>query len=217
MSPKGRPEGEHRSPQGEGSPLSQKGRRGGFTLIELLVALAILALFSVLGYRAIASLTDAEVQLAAETSRWRALDALFMRLESDLRQAQPRSVRAGGGTEPAWVLLPDAEGNSELRFSRAGPELALESGSAGQRIGYRLHDGSVEVLYWPYLDAAPGTAPVAYPLVDGVRRLAVSALDDSGVWRDRWLIAGDTRLPRALRVELTLADGIEVERWLVLQ
>ena len=41
-------------------------RPTGFTLIELLIALAILGLVAVFGYRALASLTDSEAQLAAE-------------------------------------------------------------------------------------------------------------------------------------------------------
>jgi general secretion pathway protein J len=192
-------------------------RRAGFTLIELLVALSILALLSLLGYRAVVSLTDAEVRLTAETAQWRALDAFFMRLEADLRQAQPRAVRSAGGAEPAWVLVPDLDGNAEVRFSRAGPEMALEAGSAGQRIGYRLHEGTIEVLYWPYLDAAPGTAPTAYALVEGVRGLAISGLDSTGSWRDRWPVTGEAALPRAVRLELTLAGGEVVERWLVLR
>lgn len=192
-------------------------RRAGFTLIELLVALAILALLSLLGYRAVSSLTDAELRLTAETAHWRALDALFMRLEADLRQAQPRTVRSGGGADPAWVLIPDLDGNAELRFSRAGPEIALEAGSAGQRIGYRLREGAIEILYWPYLDAAPGTAPTAYALAEGVRRFAIACLDSTGTWRDRWPVTGEPALPRAVRVELTLADDEVVERWLVLR
>jgi len=189
----------------------------GFTLLELLVALAILALLSVLGYRALASLTDSEVRLAAEGTRWRTLDQLFMRLESDLRQAQPRAVRNANRTEPAWLGDTDREGNADLRFSRAGPEFALEAGSAGQRLGYRLRDGAIEVLYWPYLDIAPGLAPTAYVLADGITRFRVDYLDRGGAWRERWPMAGESPLPGAVRVELTLADGATVERWLALR
>lgn len=189
----------------------------GFTLVELLVALAILALLSVLGYRAIAALTDSEVRLAAETTRWRSLDALFTRLESDLRQALPRGARAAAGVEPAWLGGTDVDGNADLRFSRSGPEFTLEPGSAGQRLGYRLRNGAVEVLYWPYLDIAPGTSPAAYVLAEGIRRFRVDYLDASGAWRERWPTAGEAPSPRAVRVELTLADGETVDRWLVLQ
>ena len=190
---------------------------GGFTLLELLVALAILALLSVLGYRAVASLTDSEVRLSAETTRWRSLDAFFMRLEADLRQAQPRTARVAAGLEPAWLGDADVEGNADLRFSRAGSEFTLEPGSAGQRLGYRLRDNAVEVLYWPYLDIAPGSLPEPFVLAEGIRRFRVDYLDSRGAWRERWPVAGEPPLPRAVRVELTLVDGETVERWLALQ
>jgi general secretion pathway protein J len=192
-------------------------RARGFTLVELLVALLILALLSVMGYRAVASLTDSEVRLSAEAARWRSLEALFARLEADLRQAQPRAVRRGNDVVPAWLGSVDLDGNAVLEFSRAGPEFSLEAGSAGQRLGYRLRNGTVEVLYWPYLDAAPQTAATAYALADGIARLTLAYFDRSGAWRERWPVAADAPLPRAVRVEVVLTQGERVERWLVLQ
>jgi len=197
--------------------LAARAATPGFTLLELLVALSILALLSVLGYRAVASLAESEVRLSAETARWRSLDQFFMRLEADLRQAQPRAARVGGGIESAWQGGLDLDGNAELRFSRSGPEFALEPGSAGQRLGFRLRNGALEVLYWPYLDVAAGSAPAPYALVDGIGRFRVDYLDSRGAWRERWPVEGEPPLPRALRVGLTLAAGETVERWLVLQ
>ena len=75
----------------------------GFTLVEVLVALAILAIVAALAYRGTSALVDGEARLAAEATRWRTLDAVFTRIESDLRQAQPRSVRVGSAREPAWI------------------------------------------------------------------------------------------------------------------
>lgn len=190
---------------------------GGFTLLELLVALAILALLSVLGYRAVASLTDSEVRLSAETTRWRSLDAFFTRLEADLRQAQPRAARVAAEIEPAWLGETDVDGNADLRFSRAGTEFTLGPGSVGQRLGYRLRNGAIEVLYWPYLDLAPATLPETYVLAEEITGFRVGYLDSRGAWRERWPVAGESPLPRAVRVELALADGATVERWLALQ
>ncbi len=189
-------------------------RVGGFTLLEILIALAILALISVLGFRAVASLTDSENRLTGESRRWRALDGLFARIESDMREAQPRAVRVDGATEPGWLGNPDARGNAELRFSRAGPEFVIEPGSSGNRIGYRLRDDVVEVLYWPHYDHPAGMAPVAYALADGIAEFRVAYLDSGGAWRDRWPALGEPVVPRAVRVELTLADGAKVERWM---
>ena len=194
-----------------------KRRRDGFTLIELLIALGILALVAALGYRALAALTESEARLAAEAGRWAALDGLFARLEADARSALPRDVRTGAGSEPAWVGDADPGGDAILRFSRAGPEFAVEPGSTGQRIGYRLRNGSVEVLYWPFLDQPSSVVPEAYALIGDVAAFRVAYLDAQDTWRERWPVLGEPPVPRAIRVELTLAGGEVIERWLALR
>jgi general secretion pathway protein J len=192
-------------------------RAAGFTLIEILIALAILGLIAVLGYRAVSSLTESEARLAVESERWRGLDALFARLESDMRLALPRDIRTGAATEPAWLAQTDDAGNAQLRIARAGPEFLLEPGSAGQRIGYRLRDDVVEVLYWPHLDQPAGVAPTAYALAGGIARFEIAYLDARGGWHDRWPLLGEAALPRAARIGLTLDDGSTVERWVALR
>jgi len=192
-------------------------RAAGFTLIEILIALAILGLIAVLGYRAVSSLTESEARLAVESERWRGLDALFARIESDMRLALPRDIRTGAGTEPAWLAQTDDAGNAQLRIARAGPEFLLEPGSAGQRIGYRLRDDVVEVLYWPHLDQPASVAPTAYALAGGIARFEIAYLDARGGWHDRWPLLGEGALPRAARIALTLGDGSTVERWVALR
>jgi len=192
-------------------------RPAGFTLIELLIALAILALVAVLGYRALSSLADSEAKLTAEAQHWRNLDGLFARLEADMRLALPREVRTGSDAEPAWIGDRDSAGNAELRFSRAGPEFTVEPGSGGQRIGYRMRDGAIEVLYWPRLDQPAAVAPAAYALAEGVTQFRVDYLDGRGGWRDHWPAPGEPAVPRAIRVAMTLAGGEVVERLLALR
>lgn len=194
-----------------------RARRSGFTLIEILIALAILGLIAVLGYRAVSSLSESEAQLSAESQRWRELDATFARIESDMRLAQPREVRAGGAAEAPWLAEKDDAGNAMLRIARAGPEFSLEPGSAGQRIGYRLRNGAIEVLYWPHLDQPAGVVPAAYPLSGGIARFDVAYLDTRGGWHERWPFLGEPALPRAARITLTLDDGNSVERWITLR
>jgi general secretion pathway protein J len=192
-------------------------RARAFTLIEVLLALLILSVIAVLGYRAVAALSDSEAKLSAEAQRWRTLDQFFARLEGDLRQAMPRPARFGETRAPAWLASIDADGNSALEFSRAGPEFTLETGSAGQRLAYRFRDGAVEVNYWASYDRASTAEPAAYPLVTDISRFRLAYLTSGGQWSDAWPLAGEADLPRAIRVQLTLASGEAIERWLALR
>jgi general secretion pathway protein J len=189
----------------------------GFTLLEILVALAILAVVAVLAYRATAALADGETQLTAEAQRWRTLDALFSRLEADARAAVPRNVRSGARREPAWNGTVDAQGDAQFAFTRAGPEFALEPGMPGQRIGYRHTGDAIEVMYWPRLDNVGNARPVAYALARDIAAFRVGYLTAGGRWIAQWPVLGEPEIPQALRVEVTLADGSLVERWIALQ
>lgn len=192
--------------------------RRGFTLVEALVAFAILGLVALLAWRATAAMTDNEVRLAAEAARWQQLDALLTRVEADARASIPRRARHGAQTEAAWSLEPDdAAGNALLIFTRAGPAAIDEPGLGGQRVGYRWRDGRVEALYWPHIDNPAATVPSAYALSDGVSRFRVAALTPDNRWSARWPLPGSADIPRAIRVELLLADGSTVSRWLALQ
>src|SRR6185437_5603724 len=125
-------------------PVRRRSR--GFTLVEALVAVAILAMVALLAWRATAAMTDGEAHLAAESARWQRLDALLTRMEADMREAIPRNVRHGPGTEASWSAAPeDAAGNTLLIFSRAGADALDEPGAGGQRVAYRWRDGRVEV------------------------------------------------------------------------
>jgi general secretion pathway protein J len=193
-------------------------RSTGFTLVEVLLALAIFGVIAVLAYRATASLTEGEARLSAEARRWRTLDALFTRFEADIRQAVPRAARAGPRVEPAWLALPaDNAGNAALVFTRSGAEFADDPGIAGQRIGYRLRGHAVEIAYWPQLDNAADIQPAVYTLVDGVTGFRIAYLGRTGAWRDSWPVQGESALPRAVRVDLTMDSGEAIERWFALR
>ena len=190
----------------------------GFTLVEALVAIAILGLVALLAWRATAAMTDSEARLANESARWRELDAVVARIEADLRAALPRRSHTGNATEAALSLAPqDAADDALLIFTRAGPDAVDEAGSGGQRVGYRLRDGSIEALFWPAIDNPAATVPVAYALTGGIRRFQVAALGAGDAWSERWPVTGDADLPRGMRVTLELADGTRIERWIALQ
>ena len=196
---------------------SRRAERSGFTLLEVLIAIAIVALLALMGYRALAALSESESRLSIEAGKWRTLDLFFARLEADLRAAVPRAARSGMALEPAWLASVDGSGNGALAFSRAGAEFSLDPGSAGQRLGYRLRDGSIEVLYWGGYDRPRNSEPTAYALLSGATQLRLSYLTGTGLWVESWPLAGESDLPRAARVAVTLASGEQIERWLALR
>jgi len=189
----------------------------GFTLVEVLLALAIFGVIAVLAYRATATLAESEAQLASEARRWRTLEALFTRFEADVRQAIPRPSRTGSMSEPAWVGATDAVGNSALAFTRAGSEFHIEPAMAGQRIGYRLRNGVIELAYWPHLDQPATIVPPLYAMTEHVAAFRLEYLTDSGAWQQRWPLLGEPDVPRAVRIAVTLADHGVVERWFALR
>jgi general secretion pathway protein J len=193
-------------------------RARGFTLVEALVAVAILALVALLAWRATAAMTDGEQRLSVESARWQRLDALLTRLEADMRQAVPRGSRNGARSEPAWVAAAaDAAGNTSLVFTRAGPDAADEPGAGGQRVGYRWRDGYIDVLYWPRLDDSITATPASYALVDGIARFRVLQLASDDRWSPRWPLPDASAIPRGVRIEIVLADGSVIDRWLALR
>jgi type II secretion system protein J len=111
----------------------------------------------------------------------------------------------------------DAAGDTSLAFTRAGPDAIDEPGSGGQRVGYRLREGRIEVLYWPRLDNAAATVPATYALADGIARFRVLQLTADDRWSDRWPFLGAPPIPRGVRIEIVLSDGAVVERWLALR
>lgn len=191
-------------------------RARGFTLVEALLALAIFGVIALLAYRATSALASGEAQLSAEARRWRTLETLFTRVEADFRQAIPRSVRIGGQQEAAW-LGTRVGTQSAVVFTRAGSEFVAEPGPQGQRVGYRLRQGTLELAYWPALDHDAAMQPVVYPLIDDVAGFELEYLVRNGAWRDRWPLLGEDDLPRAVRLTLTLADGVRIERLFALR
>lgn len=193
----------------------------GFTLIELLVALVILALLSVAGYRGLDAVLQTREHLAQETRKWQHLALFFSRLEQDVAQAIHRPVQdQGGRVQPEWLgrAVVVADDEAELTFTRAGISGEGEKMLAPQRIGYRLQQGAIMLLRWPYPDQAPRATPLRYPLLEGVREFRLRHLDSNGNWLEQWPPGGQAgSLPMALEATVTLAGGEKIIRVFALQ
>lgn len=199
--------------------MTQRSR--GFTLIELLVALVIMVLLSVAGYRGLDAVLQTREHIAQETRKWQHLAFFFSRIEQDVAQAIHRPVRDQGGlAQPEWIgrAVVVADDEAELVFTRAGIPGESEKMLAPQRIGYRLQQGAIILLRWPFPDQAPRAEPIRYPLLEGVREFRLRHLDANGIWLDQWPSGGQAgSMPMALEVAVTLASGDKIVRVFALQ
>jgi general secretion pathway protein J len=201
--------------------MTVKNLSSGFTLIELLVALVILVLLSVAGYRGLDAVLQTREHIAKETRKWQHLAFFFSQLDQDVAQAIHRPVQDQGGlVQPAWIGRPVvvADDEAELTFTRAGIPDQGTATLAPQRIGYRLQQGTIILLRWPFPDQAPLTEPLRYPLLEDVREFHLRHLDLNGNWLDQWPIGSQAdTLPMALEVAVTLASGEKITRVFALQ
>lgn len=185
-------------------------RLRGFTLIELLVATFILAILGSMAYRGLTAVQDTERHLADVGGRWQDIARVVDRLGRDIRQASERPGRDSEGRSlpPFWGRMDNGEQAdlAPLSFSRLGGD-----GQDTRCIAYRRRDDTLELLAWPSPEAA-GQPPRSYRLLDGVKEFRLAYLDPAGTWQAFWPLSGSTVRPRAVKINLVLAEGVSIER-----
>ncbi len=166
-------------------------RARGLTLMEMLVAIAIFALLGVMAYTVLDQVLRSGDRVTVERRFWSGLSMCFARLQDDLSQARPRTVRDDDGEVlPAFIIRPAdlrALGAPQLEFTRGG---GLVIGSVVrsdlQRVGYELQGGVLWRLSWPVLDRAPDTMPVKSAILREVTEFKVRAFTQDQLWSDLW-------------------------------
>jgi general secretion pathway protein J len=188
----------------------------GFTLIELMAALLVLSLLALMSYRGLSAVLDAREHVRMETDKWRRVAAFFARFERDVQLAAPRPVRSDSGLAPAWLGQTATGPAPRLTFSRFA---ATEGVDTARRIAYQLNEKQeIELWLWPGLDVAPGTLPLRYPVLAGVKAFDLQYLNPALAWVDAWPTApGDPPIPQAVRLRVVLGSNEEIVRIFALQ
>ncbi|MDF0605491.1 prepilin-type N-terminal cleavage/methylation domain-containing protein [Neisseriaceae bacterium TC5R-5] len=183
----------------------------GFTLIELLVAMTLLAILSVLGYRAFGALLLARERLMQTSQQWVDVARAFRRLEGDLsaQTPQPNSGEIAGG----WGL--GASGLS-LQNMAQGQLLILRNVSASYASGEEeiRYQQSAQGLTWSAAEVGATAKPVAYPLLSNVVRVQWRVWLGGERWSETWPPAqadGAGQRARALEMRVHL-PGNELAR-----
>lgn len=125
-------------------PASSARAPRGLTLIETLVALALLAILSVMGFRALDAVVTSRQQLSEEAQRQRTDAAVWRWLERDLQ-----SARLMGRTELTQSVVAIEGG---LRFPaadwRLGPEGLVREDRLGRRLVLMADANGLEAWLW---------------------------------------------------------------------
>jgi general secretion pathway protein J len=85
-----------------------------------------------------------------------------------------------------------------------------------RRVGYRLREGTVELLTWGDLDQAPHSEPRIITALRDVQALDLRYVDQRGEWHAIWPPAtgqpAETRIPAGVEASITLTSGERVVR-----
>ncbi len=179
----------------------------GFTLMEVLVALVLLTLFTVVTYRALDAVLQAQQQAGAEMTRWRELAAGFAWVESDLSNAVAR-LDPRESARSTFLSRVEPDGSAQFELVRQLPD-DLDDGL--QRVGYRCGRNSLLRLVWPEV-ADDGRPPREIPLLKDLRACSFQYMGAAGEWLGAWLPQAQQPLPRAVSLDLVEAGGVPVRR-----
>lgn len=188
--------------------------RYGFTLLEMMVAIAVFALFGLLGQQVTEGMSRADTVISEQVKRLSIIRQSMQLLSHDLTQMVPRVVRgAEGKSEPALLVQQNAAETVSFRFVRAGvpnPQMALAR-SHLLKIGYRIHQGYLERLTWPEVDGSKAE-PVIQRLMPA-RRFTLHYYDGS-LWMSHW--QAQQAIPLAIKMALDTGEQGVIERiWLL--
>ena len=159
-------------------------RLAAFTLMEMMTALAV---FGVIGLMATQILSGTIRLGEATLERGEALSDVQRAMDiigRDITQLTRRSVQdeLGEPTEPVTIA-----GTILLELTREGWQNPVSKPRSDlQRVAYVLREDTLIRLFWPVLDRAPGSKPIAQVLLNGVVEGSFAAHDDQGEQHGFW-------------------------------
>ncbi len=171
-------------------------RQHGFTLIELIVVIAILALLSVISYRAITTALDTRMAVARTNENLREFELGLFILSKDLKQMQRSPLPVGGKA----FVLGNAVGNGKkaltegelFRFYRSADAEMLRGIT---RVSYVLHDGKLTQQLSSPVDKQTFSTPV----MGRIQSALVSLFDAQGNQPAVW---PDGQIPTVIEIRL---------------
>lgn len=203
------------------SPADSVTLAAGFTLMEVMVALFIMALIAMLASQAFNTASSGAAATREAMDRLAAIDRTLFVIETDLRNALPKTYRQRLG-EVLPALYVAQSDDYWLVVIRGGVDNPLHQRRTEEaRVGYRYVEDTIWRDTW--YNPLENEEDQAYKqkLLTGVEDIQVRVLPygqgvsiAGGPWYDMWPATGQPpeQLPIAVELTLTLDDMGEVKR-----
>lgn len=191
----------------------------GFTLIEVLVALAVLAMVTLASHQILSTAINANQNSKEKVAEIGAMNTVFRMMQQDFTQLALRNTRNESGDSLELFLMADRflfdsqyHGVAGVRDGWSNPVNLLPR-SELQLFSYVVEEDNLVRKYRIYVDSLDGTEPKSQVLLEDIKDFTISFRGDNDKWEENWT---NPSLPKAIKVEIALADEIIVSRILLL-
>lgn len=185
-------------------------RARGFTLVELLIVLLIFGMLAMLAYGGLDSVMKSRDRTEAELNRLRQLQITFSQMQRDIEQLAARDGHdALGGKLLRLSAGQTSDTGLLLQYTRTGwRNPAQQTRSHLQRVAWRLDDGKLFRMTWPYVDRAFDDQATSTQLIDHIREVKLRFLDNRNAWHNLWplpdALADGKTVPQPAAIEITV-------------
>lgn len=187
----------------------------GFTLIEVLVALAVLAMITLASHQILSTAINANQNSKEKVAEIGALNTAFRMLQQDFSQLALRNTRNESGDSLEQFLVADRflfdsqyHGIAGVRDGWSNPVNLLPR-SELQLFSYVVEEDHLVRKYRIYVDSLDGTEPKSQILLENIKDFTIRFRENNETWEENWTVP---TLPKAIKVEVALADDITVSR-----
>ena len=199
--------------------ITQRNSYLGFTLIEVLVALAVLAMVTLASHQILSTAINANQNSKEKVAEIGAMNTVFRMMQQDFTQLALRNTRNESGDSLELFLMADRflfdsqyHGVAGVRDGWSNPVNLLPR-SELQLFSYVVEEDNLVRKYRIYVDSLDGTEPKSQVLLEDIKDFTISFRGDNDKWEENWT---NPSLPKAIKVEIALADEIIVSRILLL-
>lgn len=199
--------------------VTQRNSFLGFTLIEVLVALAVLAMVTLASHQILSTAINANQNSKEKVAEIGAMNTVFRMMQQDFTQLALRNTRNESGDSLEQFLIADRflfdsqyHGVAGVRDGWSNPVNLLPR-SELQLFSYVVEEDNLVRKYRIYVDSLDGTEPKSQVLLEDIKDFTISFRGENDKWEENWT---NPSLPKAIKVEIALADEMIVSRILLL-